>query len=121
MVSLRLVTGAEACRHGLQQLVADRMTKGIVHGLEVLEVDAVDRDRNAALRPLSQRVDKARLETRPVGELRQRIVVGHLLDARLGLVMFEGDGANMHTCVDDAALERGRAAVACENRMQTCR
>jgi hypothetical protein len=46
--------GAQALGDDLQQLVADGMTKGIVDGLELIEIEVVNRDQLLAMNALAQ-------------------------------------------------------------------
>ena len=81
----------------LQQLVAGRMAQRIVDGLEVVEVEQVYRHHSAAS-GAGERVLEPLVEQHAVGEVRQRIVQGHVHDlglgaALLGDVLVRGDDA----------------------------
>ena len=58
----------------LQQLVADRMTAGVVHQLELVDVDIQHRMLAAILRGLLQHPAQARFELAAIHETRQRIM-----------------------------------------------
>ena len=75
---------AQAAGNRLQQPVADRVAERIVDRLEVVDVDAMDREpRAVALQP-RQHFVHALVQQQPVGQLGQRVVVRHEVDARLG-------------------------------------
>ena len=68
----------------LQQLVAGVMAERIVHGLELIEIEMMDRDRFLAVDPAAQRLFEPLVQQHPVGEVGQRVVVRHVFDLDLG-------------------------------------
>ena len=78
--------GAQALRHHLQELVAGGMAERVVHGLEVVEIEQVDRHHLAApharegvLEPLVQQ--------HAVGQIGERVVQRHVHDLGLGAAL----------------------------------
>ena len=62
--------GDETVTELLQQFVADRVSEGVVHGLEVIEVDEQDRDIPITDRRLGQRLAQGLVEERAIGQTR---------------------------------------------------
>ena len=78
---------AEPLRHGLQQLVADRMAERVVDAFEMIEIEAVHREALAAARRTRASNSLSRsLNKHAVGQIGQRIVMRHIGDARFGLL-----------------------------------
>ena len=77
---------AQAVRHDLQQLVACRMAERVVHRLKLVEVEMVNRHHLLALEP-AQRLLQPLVQQYPVGQIGQRVMVGHMLDLDLGLAL----------------------------------
>ncbi len=71
----------------LQQPIADGMTERIVDGLELVEIEVMNRQHLVALDPAEGAFEPL-VEQHPVGEIGQRIVVGHMLDLDLGPALF---------------------------------
>lgn len=66
----------EAAADILQQDVAGLVAQGVVDGLELVEIDVVDREHPA----LFERLLEALAEQGAIGEVRQRVVVRHMRD-----------------------------------------
>ena len=83
----RGVAGSQAAlqadRHRDEQLVADRVTQAVVHGLEAVEVHHHDRDRGGVPFLATHGVVHTVGEQRPVGQVRQRVVEGLMTQLRL--------------------------------------
>src|SRR5690606_19512507 len=60
---------------GNQQTVALLMTERVVYGLEVVEIEEQDCDRVRIRFGALERLDDTFLKARPVGEIRERIVI----------------------------------------------
>ncbi len=69
----------------LQKLVAGEMAEGIVDGLEVIEIKVVHRHDFLAVNPVAQRLFEPLVQQHPIGEIGERVVVGHIFDLDLGL------------------------------------
>ena len=67
-----------------QQRVADRMAEHVVDVLEAVEVDADHREILLRHRRALERRIEALVEGRAIGQIRQCIVMGKVLDCRLG-------------------------------------
>ncbi len=67
-----------------QQHVAHRMSVGVIDGLEAIEVHEQQRHLPAGAFAMRDRLFHAVLEQQAVGQAGQRIVVGEILDLRLG-------------------------------------
>ena len=76
---------AQPPRDDLQELVAGEMAKGIVHGLELIEIKVVHRHYFLAVNPVAQRLFEPLVQQHPIGEIGERVVVGHIFDLDLGL------------------------------------
>ena len=77
---------AQAFGDDLQQLVARGMTEGVVDRLELIEVEVVDRHHLIVLEA-AQRLLQPLVQQHAVGQIRQRIVMRHVLDLDLGLAL----------------------------------
>jgi hypothetical protein len=86
---------SEPLGHGLEQTVADRMAEGVVDRLEIVDVDAERRGAALAAPRPRQHLFHALAERQPVGEQRQRVVMRHEGDARLGALSL-GDVDRRH-------------------------
>ena len=76
--------GAQPVGDDLQQLVAGVMAERVVDGLELIEIEMMDRDRFLAVNPAAQRLFEPLVQQHPVGEVGQRVVVRHVFDLDLG-------------------------------------
>jgi len=73
----------EAAADILQQDVAGLVAQGVVDGLELVEIDVVDREHPA----LFERLLEALTEQGAIGEVRQRVVVRHMRDLQFRLAL----------------------------------
>ena len=89
----------QAQRHFLQQHVADGVAERVVDGLEAVEVDEHHRGLLAVAVGQRERLLQAVLQQAPVGQAGERVVVGEVLGARVGLLQLDG-------ALGDRALER---------------
>ncbi len=81
----------------LQQQVADRVPERVVDRLEVVDVDAVDRQTRAVALQPRQHLAHALVQQQPVGQFGQRVVMRHEGDARLGaLALGDVDCRHQH-------------------------
>ena len=96
----------------LQELVAGGMAEGVVHGLEVVEIEQVDRHHLAAP-DAGERVLEPLVQQHAVGQVGQRVVQRHVHDlglraALLGDVLVRDDVAAVRRLtigdVDDAPV-----------------
>src|SRR5215470_1349932 len=76
--------GAQAFRHLAQQRVADDVAEYVVDLAEAVEIEREERERLPGLARFFQHVREAVIERGAVRQVGQRIVVGEMLDARLG-------------------------------------
>ena len=77
---------AQAVGNDLQQLVAGGMAEGIVHRLELVEVEMMHRHHLLVL-VVAHRLLQPLVEQRAVGEIGQAVVMRHVLDLDLGLAL----------------------------------
>ena len=68
----------------LQQLVAGGMAERIVDGLELVEIEMVDRDHLLAVDAV-QRLFQPLVQQHAIGKIGQRVVMRHVFDLDLGL------------------------------------
>ena len=101
-----------------EQLVADAVTEGVVHRLEVVEVDDHDAERPGLAAAAGDRVGEAVTQQRAVGELGERIVEGAVAQLALqggllgdvdaqredGGTLLEADPVEIHLGLDGAAV-----------------
>ena len=76
--------GAQPLGDDLQQLVAGRMAERIVDGLELIEIEVVNRHHLLAMNALAQRLFEPLVQQHAIGEIGQRVVVRHIFDLDLG-------------------------------------
>ncbi len=74
---------AQPVRDYFQELVTDRMTKRIVHGLELIEVKVMNRHHLLAI-DHADRAFEPLVQQHAVGETGERVVVSHIFDLDLG-------------------------------------
>jgi hypothetical protein len=74
---------AQPFRHCLQQLVAHRMAEGIVHGFEMIEIEAEHRQGLSSPDP-PEIVLKPHAQQHAIGQIGERIVTRHVRDALFG-------------------------------------
>ncbi len=77
---------AQAIGDDLEQLVAGGMTEGVVHRLELIEVEVMHGHHLLAVE-VGEGLLEPFVQQHAVGEIGQRIVVGHVLDLDLGLAL----------------------------------
>jgi hypothetical protein len=75
-----------------QQVVAHLVAEGIVDVLETVEIEEQYRQRLGVAARVGDRLLQPRIEREAVGEPRQRIVVGQMLDVRFGLLALRDVG-----------------------------
>ncbi len=68
----------------LQELVAGGMAKRVVDGLELVEIEVVNRQHFLAMNALAQRLLQPLVQQHAIGEIGKRVVVGHVFDLDLG-------------------------------------
>ena len=78
-----------------QQLVADFVAVRIVYGFEIVKIDEHDAQRQPAAVSLGDSHSQAIVQQETVGQIRERIVGRHELEAFLGLLEI-GNVANEH-------------------------
>ena len=76
----------QACGDGLEQLVADRVAEAVVDLLEAVEVEEQHGAQLVVGARAVQRAAQAILEQQTVGQAGQRVVVGLVVESRLGML-----------------------------------
>ena len=84
----------------LEKLVTGGMAKRIVHRLELIEIEVMNRDHFLAMNSAAQRMFEPLVQQHAVGQIGQRVVVGHIFDLDLGPALL-GD---VFVCGDPAAV-----------------
>ncbi|MNO75782.1 hypothetical protein D3C76_668410 [compost metagenome] len=81
---------AQALAQGAQQLVAETMAEGVVDVLEVVQVQAQRSGQFLAVVAAHQGLLEPLVEQRAVGQPGERVVMGHVVDLRMGGQLFGG-------------------------------
>ena len=84
MVSVSRTSPRRPVRDDLQKLVARGMAERVVHGLELIEIEVVNGDHARAFDPAAQRLFEPLVQQDAIGEIGERVVVGHVFDLDLG-------------------------------------
>ncbi len=97
--------------HGLQQQIAEGMAERIVHGFEIVEIDAKRCGREAVALHACQHIVHAQAQKNPVRQRCQRIVMRHECDARFRALALSNVGCRdeegLATVIDETARENG--------------
>ena len=75
---------AQPVRDDLQELVAGGMAERVVHRLELIEIEVMNRDHFLAMNSAAQGMFEPLVQQHAIGEIGQRVVVGHIFDLDLG-------------------------------------
>jgi len=76
MVSVSRASPRQPVGDHLQELVAGGMTKRIVDGLELVEIEVVNRQHFLAMNALAQRLFQPLVQQHTIWEIGERVVVG---------------------------------------------
>ena len=98
---------AQALGHGHQQLVARRVPQGVVHVLEVVQIDEEQRHLLPLCLGLGHRPGKALHEVRAIGQAGERVVQG----LEVGPLFGAFDGADVRLAHQHGMLPRHRVAA----------
>src|SRR5690606_26713601 len=95
--------GLQAVGHQFEQPVAGGMAKSVIDALEAIEVEEMQRKDVVAFRGTADLFVDTFRQQRPVGQSRQRIMVGDVVKMRLRPLVFS-DVERGRQDVDDLAL-----------------
>src|SRR4029079_409861 len=92
---------AQPLRTVHEELVAGGVAESVVHQLEVIEVDVQHRQAAAGTAGVRDRRHEMLVERRPVGQVREAVVIGEMLEARSRLSELVGGTATLRDVGDD--------------------
>src|SRR5712691_1856305 len=119
-------TAAQTAGDDAQQLIADRVSKRVVHVLEVIEVDVVHRDAVATIARLRELFVQQLDKVRPIGEAGEDVVMQIVVDL-LRRLLFDGDLVLMlgtffgHGQQDEGARDRRQQRLGTDHRQPGAR
>jgi hypothetical protein len=91
---------AQPVRDDLEKLVTGGMAKGIVHRLELIEIEVMNRDHFLKMNSAAEGLFEPFVQQYAIGKIGQRVVVRHIFDLDLGLALL-GD---VFVCRNPAAV-----------------